>query len=161
MVIGVTINVVFTIDRPAKIVWPYFGDFNPWMNPGGYYVSGVVGNLYSKGDRFLGRELYRFSIRSGDEPPKENECDYEVLRIIPEHLLVVHQLLPEDGSSGGVCPGFHTHMFNERDGKTTVTNLMEHSMGTPNEAEAEKALVAWREDTRNSNDFGCAFLFPT
>jgi hypothetical protein len=42
MAVGWYIDVMFTIERPPKDVWPYFKDFNPWQNANGYYWSAVV-----------------------------------------------------------------------------------------------------------------------
>lgn len=129
---GASINVMFTIDRPAREVWPYFKDWNLWMNDYGHYWSGVVGDL----------EGGTFSVGSAKGEYGPNR--YNVIRAIPEHLLVFNQPVPDDGSTGGVSPGFHVFTLNERREQTIITGYMQHSSRTTGNS-VEKALAFWRE----------------
>ena len=130
-VVGTTKSVMFTIDRPAKEVWPYLKDFNLWQAAYGHHYSGVLGDLEGK------------TFRLGDKPNPEGPHQYHVLRVIPEHVIVVDQ--PGDWE-GGPDPwdGFHVVMLNEHDGKSTVTIVMQHAV-RPEDQTAEEALASWRE----------------
>jgi hypothetical protein len=146
IVAGCDMTAMFTIDRPAKDVWPYIRDFNRWQNAYGYYYSGVVGDLYSSAECDLGKETFRISIKKPNEAPQQYPYDYKVLRVIPERLIVFFQPVPDDGSTGGVSPGFHVFMLNEDKGKTVVTVLMEHASRTQETSE-EEALAYWKGET--------------
>src|SRR5688572_6851454 len=43
VVAGWTMSVMFTVERPAREVWPYVKDFNLWQNAYGHYYMGVDG----------------------------------------------------------------------------------------------------------------------
>jgi uncharacterized protein YndB with AHSA1/START domain len=130
LVAGYAVSVMFTIGRPAKDIWPHFKDFNRWQHSHHHY-SGVVGNLEGK------------TYRIGSHPGDPGQYDYHVIRVIPEHLIVVSEPVPADGSTGGVSRGFHVFMLNEHEGKTIVSILMEHSFRTQDKS-AEDALGYWR-----------------
>ena len=130
-VTGKTFNVMFTIDRPAREVWPHLKDFNPWQNTYGHYYSGVVGDL--EGGTFL----------LGSKPGDPEATLYNVVRVIPEHLIVLMQPTVESESSD-VGLDCHVFMLNEHDGKTVVTCLMEHASLYKGMTE-EEALHPWRE----------------
>jgi hypothetical protein len=140
LVSGTATNVTFTIEGLPREVWPYFKDFNLWQSAHHYY-SGVLGELYFSAEGDLGREDFRLSA-APNSPPYPNQ--YQILRVIPEHAIVVFQPVPKDGSNGGVSRGFHVFMLTEHDGKTIVTVLMEHATRTQDKTEAE-ALAYWRE----------------
>jgi uncharacterized protein YndB with AHSA1/START domain len=136
-VAGKCFNAMFTIERPAREVWPHLKDLNRWQNPYGHYYSGVVGDLEGK--------TFFISDKPNDPgPPKAAIWSYEVLRVIPEHAIVVTQPIPKDGSTGGIRPGFHVFTLNEHDGKTVVTVLMEHASRNKDMTE-EEALVPWQK----------------
>ncbi len=127
LVAGTILSVTFTIGRPAAEVWEQLKDFNRWQNPSGYHYSGVVGEL----------EGGTFAIST--DPDRPNPPYYEVLKVIPEHMIVLSQPVPADGSSagvapghgsGGISPGFHTFMLTERLGSTIATIVMEHAFRT-------------------------------
>jgi hypothetical protein len=119
--IGAVTSVMFTVDRPAKDVWPHLSDFNGWQNEYGHYYSGVIGELEGK--------TFRLSAEPDDGGPHQ----YHVLRVIPEHVFVVDQ--PGDWEGGvAAWDGFHTVMLNEHDGKSTVTIVMQHSLHTDDES---------------------------
>lgn len=138
LVAGDVYSVMFTIDRPAKDVWKYMKDFNLWQNEHQHYYSGVIGDLEGK--------TFRLSSKPDDDGPHY----YEVLKVIPEYLIVINQPVPEDGTSagvpglGGVSPGFHVFMLNEHAGRTTVTVFMTHAARAKGKDE-EAALEPWRE----------------
>jgi hypothetical protein len=111
-----------------------------------------MGDLYSREDLGLGTETFRIKVKNNPAMmaqlglPTDGEFetgDYVVLRVIPEHLIVQFQPVPEDGSNGGVSPGFHVTMLNEHDGKTVVTTNMEHAARVPGKTE-EEALAECR-----------------
>src|SRR5882762_8384826 len=114
-VVGKTLSVLFTIDTPAKQVWPHLKDFNPWQNAYGHFYSGVLGDL--EGQTVI---LTDKSNEPGDYP-------YQVLRVIPEHLIVLSQPLSEDCRAVRMSPDCHVFMLNEHAGKSIVTGLMEHA----------------------------------
>jgi hypothetical protein len=159
IVAGCDMSVMFTIDRPARDVWPYLKDFNCWQNSYGYYYSGVVGDLYSSAACDLGKETYRISIHKPNEAPEQYPYEYQVLRVIPERLIVAFQPVPGDGSTGGVSPGFHVFMLNEQDGRTVVTVLMEHAARTQDSTE-EQALAPLRAETPEAMRFWRDVFIP-
>jgi hypothetical protein len=143
LVAGSLLTVMFTIERPAKDVWPYFKDFNLWQNVYSYFYSGVIGDLE-------GQEFFL------TPDPNERGYRYEVIRVIPEHVMVFSEPVPgpdEDVSVPGlgvVRPGFHAFMLNEHAGQTVVTGLMQHASlmadaSGANEMSAEEALAPWAE----------------
>jgi uncharacterized protein YndB with AHSA1/START domain len=135
LVAGWTMSVTFVIERAAMDVWPHLKDFNPWQNAYGHYYTGVVGDLEGKSFRIGKRP---------DDPESFSPYEYNVLKVIPEQLIVISQPIPTGGRNGGVSPGFHVFMLNEYDAKTTVTVLMDHATGTDGMTEDE-ALAPWRE----------------
>jgi hypothetical protein len=129
--VGTTKSVMFTVDAPARDVWPVLKDSNLWQAEYGHHYSGVIGDLEGK------------SFRLGDKPNPEGPHQYHVLRVIPEHLMVVNQ--PGDWD-GGPDPwdGFHVFMLNEHDGKSTVTIIMQHALRSTDQTE-EEAIARWQE----------------
>ena len=142
IVAGVQLNVMFTLDRPAGLVWRYVRDSTLWQSGYGYYYTGVMGDLYSREDLGLGTETFDILVRKPGEPEVKGG-PYVLLRAIPEYLIVQFQPVPEDGSNGGISPGFHVTMLSEHDGKTTVTVNMEHCSLTKDRT-AEEALADWK-----------------
>jgi hypothetical protein len=143
LVAGCDMNVMFTIDRPAKDVWPVLQDSNLWQNADGYYYSGAKGDLYSSEELDLGAETFHITVKQDGEPDLV-AGPYRVLRVVPERLIVDFEPIPEDGRTGGVSPGFHVFMLNEHDGSTIVTILMQHASRTTGLSE-EEALAFWTE----------------
>src|SRR5688572_29942110 len=115
LIAGVSANIMFTIERPASAVWAVISDFNRWQNAFSHRYSGVVGELEGK----------TFGLRIGDHDNRPHY--YEVVKVVPEYLLVINQPIPPDGTSagfpgtGGVSPGFHVFMLSEYADSTTVT----------------------------------------
>jgi len=141
LVAGDNFSVMFTIDQPRKEVWPYFRDFNLWQS---FYYSGVVGDLEGK------------PLRLSTSPNEPGPCQYIVRKVIPEHLIVLDQPVPEPGYQGlrwwlgGVSAGFHVFMLSENTGKTIVTVLMNHASvmeraSQRQEMTDEEATRPWRE----------------
>src|SRR6266516_5614783 len=88
LVAGATTSVMFTVDRPARDVWPYLKDFNLWQSAYDHYYSGVVGDLEG------------LSVGGSDKPiDSPGELPYEVIRAIPEYLIVLAQPAPEEGAA--------------------------------------------------------------
>jgi hypothetical protein len=83
-----------------------------------------------------------------------------VLRVIPEYLIVAFQPVPEDGSTGGISPGFHVVTLNEHGGKTMVTFLMEHASRSKTVTE-EEALFPWRRLAAESHQKWRDIFIPT
>jgi hypothetical protein len=139
LVAGKTFSVMFTIDRPAKDVWPHIKDLNPWQNAYGHYYSGVAGDLEGK------------SFNMSDKPNGEGVKLYDVMtflynvvRVIPEHVMVFMQSIPEAAAIAGVSPDCHVFSLHEHGGKTIVTVLMEHAALSKYDTEQE-ALRTWRD----------------
>jgi hypothetical protein len=141
LVSGTTFNVTCTIDRLPREVWPVFKDLNQWQNSHHRY-SGVVGDLEGK------------TFRISSQPDLDKWLStYDVVRVIPEHLMVFSQPVVADDNiakelrmrhGGGVSPGFHVFTLSERDGKTDVNVLMQHARRDRNWTEDE-ALMPWRQ----------------
>ena len=138
---GKNFSVKFVIDRPAKDVWAILKDFNLWQNPYGYYYSGVIGD--EEGNL----------VRLGNEPGAPKGGPLKVLRVIPEHLIVLDWVPREyNGSTSG---GYNVFSLHEHDGKTLVTVLMNKNTRSSTMTEdevlagpralAEKSTVFWRD----------------
>ena len=146
LVVGNRTSVSFSIDRPASEVWPYAKDWNTWQNQSSHYYSGVLGDLEG--------ETFSLSMQPNDA---ERPHFYHVLKVMPEHLIVINQPPnPGDGPEptglpgySGVSPGFHVFMVNEHGGKSEIHVVMEHSAvaARPSDPELsnEEALAPWRE----------------
>jgi hypothetical protein len=139
LVVGTATTVMFTLDHPVKDVWPYFKDFNLWQ-PNHYY-TGVVGDMEGK------------SLGIGDFPDTSNVVHvYQVVRVIPEHLIVINQPVPdriEDTGLpgvGGVRAGFHVFSLHDHGDTTEVAIIMEHASyaSRSDESSEERALASWR-----------------
>jgi hypothetical protein len=137
---GSATSVMFTVDRPAKDVWPYFKDFNLWQNSYHHYYSGVLGDLEGK--------TFRLTLGGGLDDPRGTSNEYKVLRVIPQYLIVLSQVVPDD-SRGDRMGGFMVFMLNEHEGKTVVTIMMQHDRITKDLPE-EQALDFWREFAPNT-----------
>lgn len=137
---GSDFNVVFTIDRPASVVWPCFKDFNRWQGSHHSY-SRVLGDAYSSEVGELGAERFQITATPGGPPAPH---PYQVLKVIPERLIVVSQPISEVDINGGVSRGFHVFMLNEHEGRTLITCLMNHASRTRGLTE-EQALEPWRK----------------
>ena len=141
LVAGWVMNVMFTIDRAAHQVWPYFKNFNLWQPHHQY--SGVIGDLEGK----------TYTLRMSADAPEPSH-KREVIRVIPEHVIVTSSLLPEDGSvwpglpgRGGRKGGFSVFQLNGHAGRTVVTVFMEHGAYTRERKppDVDAVLAPWRE----------------
>jgi hypothetical protein len=139
---GCDMNVMFTVDRPTADVWPILQDSNLWQNADGYY-SGAKADLYSSEQLDLGTKTFHITVKQEGEPDLV-AGPYQVLRVIPERLIVDFEPIPEDGRTGGVSPGFHVFMLTEHEGRTVVTILMQHASRTTGLSE-EEAVAYWSE----------------
>jgi hypothetical protein len=146
LVAGNRTSVSFSIDRPASEVWPYARDWNTWQNQSSHYYSGILGDLEGK--------TFSLSLQPNDT---ERPHFYHVLKVMPEHLIVIHQP-PNPGDDAeptglpgysGVSPGFHVLMVNEHGGKSEIHVVMEHAavMARPSDPELsdDDSLAPWRE----------------
>ena len=142
LVAGWTMSVIFTIDRSPREVWPYLKDFNLWQ-PGHYY-SGVVGDLEG--------QIYTSSYKPNDS---QSEYRRQVLRVIPEHVIVSTGLVPPEGTGwpglpgvGGVSPSFSLFLLTEHGGKTIVNVFMEHAAHASRAPEitVQEALAPWQDE---------------
>jgi hypothetical protein len=154
IVAGADFSVMFTVDRPPNLVWPYFKDFTRWQKSFNHYYSGVVGDLYSRQDAGLGDEQFYISQQPNGEPGANRYC---VLRVIPERLIVLFQPVSE---AGGISGGFHTFMLNEVDDKTVITAVLNHATQSVNLSE-EEALSPHRKITADVHHKWRAFFIPT
>jgi hypothetical protein len=120
-----------------------------------------VGDLYSSAECNLGEETFHISIHKPNEPAEIYPHVYQVLRVIPERLIVAFQPIPKEASStGGVSPGFHVFLLSEHVGKTVVTCIMEHASRTQDLSE-EEALALCREDSQVAMRFWRDVFIPT
>lgn len=149
LVSGTNIDVMFTIDRPTKDIWPVLKDFNLWQK--GHQYSGILGDL--EGKTFY-LSLRASAVGKTDAEQSPFRILYDVVKVIPEHLLVLHQPLPEGKVEGfpglgRVSPGFHVFMLNEHGGKTVITVLMNHASlmeeGSAGRMTDEQAINPWRD----------------
>jgi hypothetical protein len=131
VVVGKTFNVMFTIDQPAAKVWPYFKDFNLWQNSYNHYYSGVLGDLEGK----------TFAISTTKEFGRHR---WQVIRVIPEHVIVLLETDPEGGRPPDSIPDCHVFMLNEHGDKTVMTILMQHSSMSSSETESQM-LDHWKK----------------
>jgi hypothetical protein len=146
LVAGVTLSVMCVVDRPVREVWPVYKDHNLWQNSYDYYYSGVVGDL----------EGQTFTLGGSPTEPTSNP-PYEVLRVVPEYLVVFHQ--PSVGQwpvnsvmpgHGIVSPGVMSFGVDEYAGQSHIAVFMEHSsvMALPDEIAAmteDDVIGPWRE----------------
>jgi len=144
-------TVHFTLDGTRKEAWPFVKDFNAWQNSEGYYYDSVIGD--QEGGSF------RLSTDPNDF---EGSPSYDVIKVIPEYVIVVSQPIPEGAyggkdwsiGQGGVSAGFHIVGLDQFGDKTIVTFHMEHASLVGNEGEdvteswrpmTEEAARKWRE----------------
>jgi hypothetical protein len=151
LVAGATVDLTCTFDKPARDVWPYFKDHTLWQDAYHHYYSGVLGDL--EGGTFM----------INTEPRDWAKHRYDVLRVIPEHVIMVNQPIPGDDESysigaphpqGGVSPGCMVFMISEYGGQTVLNIFMEHRFRSTGLSEDEAlgtfwwmpdALLKWRE----------------
>ena len=129
LVVGLAASLMFTLDAPSNEVWPYMKDFNSFEGQYGIHYTGVWGEMYTSEEHDLGQETFQYqgSYEGPDGVVNWSSVPSRVIRVIPEHLLTLFETIPEDGSTGGISPGFHTFILNGHDGKTVVTAIMEHA----------------------------------
>jgi hypothetical protein len=136
VVVGKTLSILFTIDRPASEVWPHLKDFNPWQNEYGHYYSGVIGDLEGQ------------TFRIGEGPDDlAGEHQYEVVRVIPQHVIFV---LQPQMAAAGQSPDSHTIILNEHEGQSTVSIVMQHASLLADPAEEAETLIYYREMAEES-----------
>ena len=162
-VVGLVSSLICTIDAPAKDVWPYLKDFNSFEGPFGIRYTGerdqlvVWGDLYTSEEHDLGQETLQY----GGTKNTWKSVPSRVLRVIPEHLLVLFEEIPADGSSDGMSPGFHTITLNEHVGVSHISMMLEHgerlkyeteeealdnSRWGPNKYDYSRSLSLWKDN---------------
>ena len=146
-VVGKTLSIMFTIDRPAKDVWPHLKDFNPWQNDYGHYYSGVIGDLEDQ------------TFRIGESPDDlDGEHQYKVVRVIPEHVIFV---LQPQVAAPGQSPDSHTIVLNEHEGSSTVSIVMQHADLLTDPAKEAETLAYWQEVAQESQRKWRDIFIPT
>ena len=122
-VVGIVTNIMFTLDAPARVVWKYMKDFNTFEGPFGIKYTESWGDLHTDEEQRIGTRTLRYGAADGTW----NSGPSEVVKVIPQNQLTLYETVPSDGSTGGVSPGFHTILFTEFGGKTTVTMVLQHT----------------------------------
>ncbi len=161
-VVGLVSSLICTIDAPSSEVWPYLKDFNSFEGPFGIRYTGqddqlvVWGDLYTDEDHNLGQQTLQY----GGPKNTWKSVPSRVLRVIPEHLLVLFEDVPADGSTDGMSPGFHTITLNEHVGVSHISMMLEHaerlkvsteelalerSMWGPNKYDYSQSLSLWKD----------------
>ena len=78
---------------------------------------------------------------------------YYVEKVVPEHLIVISQPIPEPGADtelpgmvGGISPGFHVFTLHEHDDRTHVAIILYHAAYASRDEDrsVESALAPWR-----------------
>jgi hypothetical protein len=149
LVAGATTSLTCVIHRPAREVWPYFKDHTLWQDAYHHYYSGVLGDIEG--------QSFAISVK----PNEFGRDRYEVVRVIPEHLIIMQQPIPDDDFSiapgqaqGGVSPGVMVFMLSEFGDETIVNAFMEHRYRTQELREPEAfeaffwlpdSLMKWRD----------------
>jgi hypothetical protein len=146
-VVGKTLSVLFTVDAPAARVWLHLKDFNPWQNAYGHYYSGVIGDLEGR--------TFRIGASADD---LDGPHQYQVVRVIPEHLIVV---LQPQTAAPGQSPDSHTVMLTEQDGASIVSIVMQHATLLDDPADEEETLASWQEVARESQRKWRDIFIPT
>ena len=147
VVVGKTLSILFSIDRPAKDVWPHLKDFNPWQNQHGHHYSGVIGDL----------EGQTFRIGAGPDD-LIGEHQYQVMRVIPQHVIFV---LQPHTAAAGQSPDSHTIMLNEHEGRSTVSIVMQHATLLADPAAEAETLIYYREMADESQRKWRDIFIPT
>ena len=147
---GKTFNVAWTVDAMAAEVWPYFKDFNLWQNSYGHYYSAILGDIEGQ------------MCRLSDKPNEPGPHQYRVARVIPEHLIVLFQTIPEFNSEETSSPDCHVFLLNGHPGAkcTEISALMEHHALFKNVTE-EQALRPWQEFAPESHRKFRDIFIPT
>jgi hypothetical protein len=164
---GYEIGAMFKINAPAALVWPQFKDWNLWQGHYHYY-SAPPGDLYSDEQLDLGTETFRIGAK-GDgglhgklggttRDGKYETDDYVVLRVIPEHLIVIFQPVPN--GKGAVSPGFHSFLLHEHGDGTTIAGHMEHAMLFARDKPEEELLEVWRNGSGGTVRFWHELFIP-
>ena len=130
-VAGIVASISFVVDAPAKDVWPVLKDFNNWEGPFGIRYTGANGELVSWGDLYtdedqgLGEQTFRYGASVNNY--SFQSVPSRVIKVIPEHLLMMWEVPPTDGSTEGLSPGDSTVLINDYQGKSYVNVIFHHS----------------------------------
>lgn len=140
IVVGTILSLHFTLNKPAKEVWPIFQNFNLWQNQSGYYYSGDFGD--SEG----GLGYLMFSSRPGASFDRSQAFIYQ--QVIPEHSITAYAPAFESVDEKGVLRGYkhigkHSLMLTDIKGKTVVTAVFQHNnIFGPDNHDKAKAYLA-------------------
>jgi hypothetical protein len=140
-VVGTKTSVHFTIDRPAKEVWPIFQDFNQWQSQIGYFMTGALGDREGDIEFLTGPKRENATI--------DQSQALKVAYIIPEQAIVLHsppwEKVDKNGHRvGNRHEGKNVFMLTEVKGRTVVTAAMEHTFhyyGPNSRSNASKGLA--------------------
>jgi hypothetical protein len=122
-----------------------------WQNSDHHYYSGVLADLEGKS--------VRLTLGSDVNDPNRLFGDYDVVKVIPENLIAISQIVARDGPLAGVA-GYTVLMLNEHEGRTVITILMEHHRSNPGLTE-EQALALWRKMAPDSQRKWRDLFIPT
>ena len=131
-VAGANLVIAVTIDSPVKDVWPYFKNFNTWGNKTGYYYWDASGKPGIHGD------MKGKVVRLG--PKEGGGLEYVVHTVIP-HRLIGKKEIPRE-VDGVLYSGDHAFILTERNGKTMITMVMQHTNRASHKTE-EELLKEW------------------
>jgi uncharacterized protein YndB with AHSA1/START domain len=148
--VGKTSNVTFVLPSGPADVWPFLKDFNQWQNGDSHYYSGVVGDLEGK----------TFNLRLTADAEGRGPDQYHVLRVIPEHLIVLRQPGEWEGGAS-VADGFHVFVLTHHRAGSLVSVFMQHARRVE-DREAEATAQAWlREVASDSRRKWLEVFIPT
>lgn len=128
-VVGLVSSLLCTLDRPSRDVWPFIKDFNSFEGPFGirYILPNeelvAWGDLYDDVDHELGQQIWQYAGEKGTW--KSGPC--RMLRVIPEHLIAIQEMIVKDGSPNNISRGFSTITVHEHVGKSHVAMMLEHA----------------------------------
>jgi len=142
------VEFTITLAHPVRVVWPFFKDFNLWMNRFGYFWNTPPADREDSFAHLRNRPDANDFKWGKDEAPVQ----YVIRKVIPERLLYFDsQPLPMPGKDG-VWSGHNVMSLYEEDGKTTIVVLMEHTFYSET-----MSIEELRADTKELVDAGLNF----
>jgi hypothetical protein len=146
LVSGSRLTLKFTLDGSRRQVWPFFKDWNTFMNPH-YYTSHAIGDLEEG-------QTYR-ATQSPDD--LDGDRQYRLDKLLREYVIVQSQPVSKTADIGGdwqiglgrVPAGSQVVTLDQYEpGKTEIGFFSEHAtlMAEPQDADAmsdEEAMAPW------------------